>query len=299
MLGKCQLQKVPGKTLTMAGGCDGSGLAHYVARCLCSNVKWGVGSESLPSSAAFLLKNFDVGHLYRFVEESSQKGPCWKHNAVCKLKLPQPVTLFVAGFSCKLNSTMRADRWKSDPIDDSKREYQTFQGSLDFIHNTQPTFALLENVLGCMKRRSADTSDSPLDWYRQKFGQQLGNYTFADITVDSLPHPEQRARVFMLLSRCEAFSANAWKAEVEKIMETTAAMPIFAPDLSYASPTPPRCSGAEQEDEKVCDYHVLFAKAFKNLGMLSRMLCFLQSVVLRSHADCIVLKYSHETQHFF
>ena len=131
----------------------------------------------------------------------------------------------------------------------------------------RPQHFILENVLGCKRPRSATIQSTPLDWYNELCGQELEGYSWADCVVDAWPHPEARKRVFILGSCSGEFTAEAWTAQVLELQDRAATMPMRRYDVEFSAPRPP--AGLERVDEQndIVDYHVLFANAFKLLGM--------------------------------
>ncbi|CAE7419783.1 unnamed protein product [Symbiodinium natans] len=178
--------------LMMAGGCDGTGLPHYVVSKMLKKgeVASVCASEMKQAPAMFMLRQtetFDVDHIFKDIKYSVRgSGPCWVHNRCCKLSDPsmQNLDLFVSGFSCKLNSRSNSERYTSDPIDLNKPECQTFVESLAFVKKHRPKFYVLENVLGALQPRIKGGRQTPLMWYEEALQSDLPDYTHATMVVD-------------------------------------------------------------------------------------------------------------------
>ena len=258
--------------LMMAGGCDGTGLPHYVVSKMLKKgeVASVCASEMKQAPAMFMLRQtetFDVDHIFKDIKYSVRgSGPCWVHNRCCKLSDPsmQNLDLFVSGFSCKLNSRSNSERYTSDPIDLNKPECQTFVESLAFVKKHRPKFYVLENVLGALQPRIKGGRQTPLMWYEEALQSDLPDYTHAAMVVDALPQSESRARVVLLGSSDSNFVASDWVREVSILSEMCSQMPRHsAAAFSWSDKGPVSKARSVMEDDT--EYHRFFAEACKNL----------------------------------
>ena len=260
--------------LIFAGGCDGSGLPHYVLKKLvgAERVVSVIGSELHAAPALFLLKNYKVKHLFKNISfAASSQGPCWTHNKVCKAKVDEEIHMFVSGFSCKLNSSANSLRYAQDPIDLSKPEVQTFVESVRFIVNHKPCFYALENVLGALKPRRRGEHETPKMWYDEHLAKKLPEYTHAHVILDASPGPELRQRLLLVGSRKPAFSAADWAEEAQALNKLCHQMPRHHAQSAFSFGDDTLCRGEAKPSDaddllkNETDYHVCFAKACERL----------------------------------
>ena len=290
------------KDLRVAGGCDGSGLPHYVLQKILAlsdaKVVSVCSAENVRGPALFLLKNFQFQHLFKDIAFSAaSEGPCWVHNKCCKIGASE-VDIYISGFVCKRNSCQNSQRFQDthDPIDPATSEVQTFVESVNFVQRQKPRFYCLENVLGALRVRKASvgpqSEDTPKEWYDNYIREKLPEYSHGDIVVDALPGPEARCRLFLLGSRDENFTATDWVRETTFFSKKCENMPRHhvAGTFTFADQTLGKGfiphKGEEQCLQSDADYHACFAAACKKLGRIHERFVAYLVFCLIHHAIC-------------
>ena len=166
-------------------------------------------------------------HFYQDTKLLYQTGAhCTVCNKACE-GASEPVDLFMMGFPCKLHSVMNPGRWTDAQIL-KKEACRPLQDCFKFLKRNVPSVAILENVIGLLKKGKRQDINMVHGDFVERQLEQLESFFFIRIVLDAassgLPH--LRERVLYVLVNKALPDALATVQRIERNMHIIAQKPF-------------------------------------------------------------------------
>lgn len=228
LLASLQLRR-SGKPLHFATAFSGSGAPSLVLSCLLEDgVVELFSSEKELSACHALMRNTKTRHIYEDAMAAAQKKkPAWccQHGRLCDIPAGKQ-DLYIAGFTCKGNSTQNPNRFTESPAE--SKHFEAFEACILHIKNHKPVSFILENVTGVLMKESSDSEKKFIEVLMGKMKEEIPEYEVGYVKITAAPLPTSRPRIYWI-GHTNA-SVKEVVVQIEKLISTVSGWKVHHVD---------------------------------------------------------------------